>query len=725
VSSSIEFAEDTGRLISISAEDENKGIKVTDHIERRQCWIETATSVVPKRISTEKFDFPVDSGSSIITNEISIPHSVGVYIRNQAGIMICELTKGERKTLPSGYYSIEISSPIKLYIIVQDELDIQVTSESATISFGEMTEIYIGARSHHKRPAAKITTTPDPDDMMRAVSYLASSLKTTTCERSYPTLRGHPPEIDVGEKTKIPDILKLPQTGIKIEVPKNYRHIYIVSPLVYYIGGELTQGKEPKIKTEEGFECELYTDDLGFEKRVQQILKQCFFLDCITRTEGYYQVNLYEREKIKEKTNIDFSTLYKKPIKEQIREYLQIPYDAIEPHLPQWKLTAHIETDASNISILPFLINDLASIRSAKQTVIKRSKDGSLGSNIDQISNSILDIRKKINPHSKNSLLNSSATRDLSQTTDVGDLVRIERNESLEQTWVGDGIPVGASKAMIRAFRNRLQRNPTDGDIIITVIVNDEEMASEGNIVDKVYASREQLPFDVEVHQRLKTKELETILRQDIDFLHYIGHIDDEGFECTNGQLDVTEINETGVDAFLLNACSSYKQAVGLINIGAVAGIATIRPVLNSGAERIGRAIARLLNLGFSFIASLEISKIESVMGENYVLIGDGGLDLTQSKGGIPSLSKIHRENGLNKVEYRTYSTRRKNIGSMTIPYAKNNKKYFLTSGHTGEFKMNDDDLIEFLSMGEMPVITESNLYWSDENGILKRLDII
>jgi hypothetical protein len=149
-------------------------------------------------------------------------------------------------------------------------------------------------------------------------------------------------------------------------------------------------------------------------------------------------------------------------------------------------------------------------------------------------------------------------------------------------------------------------------------------------VVDDVYGTREELEFSVDIYNQLNTDELRDLIQTDADFLHYIGHIDTDGFQCADGRLDATGIDSVGIDSFLLNACSSYQQAIELIKSGSIAGIATTQPVLNSGAERMGESIARLLNLGFPLVAALEISKSKSLMGDNYVVVGDSGLDLTQ-----------------------------------------------------------------------------------------------
>jgi len=731
MNSDIGFAGNIGKILSFNEDVPYKGVEVIDHIERRRCQIKTSTTVSPKEVSTKVFDFPVDRGGSIISDSISIPHTMAVYVRNHAGIMIEELTKGDEIDLPFDDYSIEFSAPVKLYIAVESDMCINVTSEKTKIEFDGLRTVQIGVRSHHERPAAKMTTTTDPKSMMRVISHLGSSLKTMTCERSYPTLRGHPPEIELGDKVHIPDVIEKPETNIKIETCENHRSIYSVAPLAYYFGAEVVPGDSHRIVTKDGFTHRLDRPNISLEKKIGQVLKQCFFLDCSTRTEGYYKIKLHEREQIEEKVNLDFPTLYNNSPSEQLEKYLQVSYEIIEPHLPQWKLTAHMEMDPTHIKMIPFLVNDLAIIRSAEETVTRRSKSVSSSQDEREKPTTDTDLFNENIDQSKGTLRGASSKDDDITQTRGSEMKRsieyidICENDTLEQAWIGNGIPVGASKAMVEAFKNRFKRSPTDGDIDITVVMNDEGMIEEGDIIDNIYDSREKLSFSVEDHQKLTTDELQNILHEETDFFHYIGHIDDNGFECTDGQLDVTKMNETGVDAFLLNACSSYKQAIGLVKAGATAGIATLRPVLNSGAERIGKAIARLLNLGFPLIAALEISKSESIMGENYVVIGDGGVDLTQPKSGIPSLCEISKRSGSNKVSYWTYATRRKDLGSITIPYVENNKEYFLTSGHTGEFIMEDRDLIEFLSMGDMPIKMESILYWSNENEFIKDLDTV
>lgn len=717
-----------GRLLSFD-NNIHDGIEVIDHIERRRCRINTKKKISPTSISTENFHFPVDQGISITTDELSLPYSVAVHIRNHAGLMINQLTSGDCQDFPYDRYSIELSTPIKLYLVSESKMSIEVTDGDVQIDFVDSAEVYIGARSHHEHPAGTITTTSDPEDMMKAVSHLGSALKTTSCERSYPTLRGHPPKITLGDRLQIPQIIDNKKTGIEIETPLNYRSIYAVSPLAYYLGADLVPGESRVIRTSHGFSYSLEDTDRTFEQEVKRVLRQCFFMDCLTRTEGYYQINLNERKQLEQDLDLDFKSLYEKPISKQLKNYLKIPYNHVKSYIPRWKQTAYIEVAPKSVEILPFLIHDLAAVHSAENTEVNRSNiknsrnDGKSQDNIVQAD----DTKTR---HAEGQLIQGDSLsmemrsgKNVSENVEPEEYIQLPDDSSLEQTWIGDGIPIGASKSMLAAFRNRLGRDPTEGDIEISVVVNDDQMIEEGETVDEVYETREKLGLSANIYYQQTANELYELLQQDADFLHYIGHIDTGGFQCIDGQLDATTVESVNIDSFFLNACLSYQQAIGLINAGSIAGIATIKPVLNSGAELVGKMIARLLNLGFPLTTALNIAKSKSIMGNNYFVIGDGGLDLTQPTAGIPSSCEIVKRNEEFEIMYSTYLTRAKSIGSITIPYINENQQFYLTSGSTGEFSMDVKELLKFLSEDKLPVKIGANYYWSDEVTIEKLMN--
>jgi hypothetical protein len=612
-----------------------------------------------------------------------------------------------------------------------------------TLEFDSNARVLIGSRSHHEHPAATITATEDPLDLMTAISYLGSALKTTTCERSYPTLRGHPPTIGVGEELAIPPELERPETGVQIEVPADYPSIFAVGPLAYYLGAEVVPGSVPQVVTENGFEYVLDGPE-GFEAEVERVLKQAFFLDCVTRTEGLYRVDLHERRAVASVLDLDFAELYGRPLAEQLEAYLDVPFALVEDHLPQWKLTTYVAPELENVETLPFVVNDLAVVRTPGGAGNAASESGS-GSGPQAMAVEEF-MRTGVNEFMRAGAFTRSASNaadDAGSGSGVGpgidadpgvgspdpvqrstsgtlpetpSIVQLEETDSLEQAWVGDDVPLGASKATVTAFRNRLAREATDGDIAITVICNDEEMLAEHDDVADVYGNREELPFDVRMYRDLSVEQLRFVLESTTDFLHYIGHIDERGFECSDGMLDVEDLDSVGVDTFFLNACRSYRQGMKLIDGGAIAGVVTLEDILDSGALRIGRAMARLLNRGFPMRAALNIASGQSIIGNQYLVVGYGNIDIAQAESETPAIFEIESVPGSDTfvVDFRTYPTSHHSIGTMIVPHFKK-RQYFLTSGTLSQFEMSKADADELLDMEIVPVQLDGELCWSDE----------
>ncbi|WP_342764494.1 hypothetical protein [Haladaptatus sp. R4] len=327
--------------------------------------------------------------------------------------MLTSIEGIQREELPSGTYTIELCPPIKLYLHVEGTVSIGASFEDVTIDFGSVVDVNIGGRSLHRRPAGTVTTTTDPADMMAAISTFGSALKTTSPERSFPTLRGHPPTVELGEELHVPDGLKPPETGITVEVPPEYGSIFPVAPLAYYLGAELVPGNTPRIVTDE-FEHPLDTS-LGFEKEVERVLKQTFLFDCIARTEGLYPVNLYERREVESMVDLDFATLYDTPFAKRLEAYLSVPYNLIEEFVPDWQLTTHVSPTSDNVEMLPFLVNDLAIIRTPHAKEVSASSI--------QVPAVEQFVRGK--------------TRSLSETaTNPRSFIEPEPSDSLEEVWV-------------------------------------------------------------------------------------------------------------------------------------------------------------------------------------------------------------------------------------------------------------------------------------------------
>jgi hypothetical protein len=678
---------DGGFGVSFSPLEGETGVLVTDPIERYRFRLFTPVepTLVPADPATLRF--PVDDAVRFVTGHVDLPSVIAVYVRDDEGRMLAEAAHAADESFGPGTYELELCAPMKLYLRVEGAVAVTVEETRTRIAFDGPTEVVVGGRSHHEQPATTLTTTDDPRDVMTAISTFSSALKTTSVERSYPTLRGHPPLVERGDRLSIPDGLTTPETGVTAELPSTLEHAYVAAPLAYYLGADLVPGDAPRLLTDEGFEHRLDTPR-GFEREVERVLKQSFFFDCLVRTEGYYQVDLSERRAVEPRLPLDIAALYDATLAERLAATLSVPYEEVRDEVPEWNLTTHVAPTPDNVELLPFVVNDLAVVQTPRATTVSASE-----------------------------VQATAASEFFRGAADGGRAyVQPESTDSIEQAWMGAGTPLGASKTIEQAFRNRLTRSPVEGTIEITVVCNDERMVDERDVVDAVYGSRTELPFEVTVHYDRTVEQLRDVLTADVEFLHYIGHIDADGFECADGRLDATSLDAVGPDAFLLNACQSYEQGVGLVEAGAIGGIVTLSDVINGGAVEMGKTLARLLNRGFPLGNALDVASDDSAVGSQYVVVGDSGFAIAQAQNGVPNVCHIHSIGDHRfELEYRTFPTSDRGMGTLIRPHVEDNETHYLSSGTVDTFEFTRDELLQFLSLEEVPVVVENELRWSSE----------
>jgi hypothetical protein len=690
--------------VVIEALTEGTGIRIDDRIERRRFSIYTPDWVTPEETGYE-FPYPVDATAAVETSELTLPQVPTAYVRTPDGEVVARVESGSQESFPRGEYLLDLSGPMKLYVHVESPLSISADSLRTVVSFSDVTVVTLGARSYHRRPANTITTTDDPRDVMRAISMLGSALKSTTYERSYPTLRGHPPAIELGDQLHIPDSLEAPDTGTRIEVPPTLENVLVIGSLAYYLGARVVPGTQPRLVTDTGFVHDLVGPN-GLEAEVERVLKQTFLFDCLTRTAATPNLTLFEHRVLDVMVDIDFAELAEVTSAERLAAYLTVPYDIVEPYVPEWKLTSHVEPEPTSVEVLPYLVDDLA--------VIKTPMDTGATAPTGQVD--AVDAFMRISEHTQDidgfvRGKTRSATEDATNPT----IIRPEQTTSIEQAWVGENAPVGASKAIPEAYKNRLERQESDGDIDIVVVCNDPEMLEEHETVQNVYGSRDELPFDVTFYDSLDRERLRFVLESDIDFLHYIGHIDDSGFQCPDGMLDAKTLDSVGVDAFFLNACRSYQQGIELLRAGAIAGVVTLDDVINSGAIRVGETMARLLNRGFPLRAALNIAAERSIIGSHYIVVGDGNFDIAHAESLMPNLVEITERDGLYHAKIRTYPIGTIGLGAVWWPFIGDNDECYLVGSRHMEFTVTADQLLEYLEMETCPVRIGTNITWSNE----------
>lgn len=680
--------------MSIDIATRGTALHVTDSIEQRQCVLRMPDPAPATPVDGDRFYFPVDAAARIDTESVTLGSYVATFVRNGAGDVVAQLDRVDEVSLPAGEYLIELEQPVKLYVRVEGPLSVETNGVTTTV--GTEGDLFVAGRSRHNHPAGTITTTEDPRDMMRAVSALSSSLKTTSVERSYPTLRGHPPEIAVGDELSIPKGMSAADGGVRIEVPPHLRFVYPVAPLAFYLGAEVVPGPVPRLVGEDGFSYRLDGPG-GFEETVAETLKQTLLFDCVARTEGFYEVDLAERADVDARVDLDWADLYDRSLSAQLDAYLSVPYERIADCVPEWKTAGYLAPDPEHAELLPYLLDDLAAIRTpaGEPTTAEQVQTDSLfdfaraGSGIDEGT-----LTGTTRAAGSTRATDPPTERAYTSEGPLTDLIDPEPTEAFETVWADEGVPVGATKASIDGYRNGLEHTPSE-EIGVTVVVNDEGMTEEGDVAEEVYGDDTDFPFDLRVYRNLTTDRLKAVLETEREFLHYIGHVEADGFECTDGRLDARELEFVGVDAFFLNGCASYDQGMALLENGAVGGVVTVTEVINSGATRVGKAMVKLLNHGFSLWSALAVASEQSFVGGQYSVVGNGDLDVVQGDGIGSVITEIEESDDQYVATVMTYPGGDFGVGAMASMTIGTDKRHHLAPGLIGVESYSDFEALE------------------------------
>lgn len=686
--------------------DDRPGIRIFDPIETVRFELYTPVAVELEPVTTEGFFFPVDDAVEFRAAAVEIPKLVSTVVRRQDGQMIADATASEIQRFDDGDYLIELqSTPMKVYLTVSGSMRVVPGDESVTVKFGEVRSVRVGARSFHEQPVGTVTVTDDVADVMDAVSLFGSALKTTSCERSFPTLRGYPPRIERGESFAVSGDVAVPDTGVELVVPPEREYVYLASSLAYYLGAEVVAGQSPRLVAGD-FEYSLDGPG-GYEATVNRVLKQVFFLDCLTRTEGYYPVDLHERQQVEPSVDLDFAALYDAPIAAQVPEYLAVPFDALEPHLLDWHLTTDIVPEAENVAALPHFAHELSLLRTPDNRDLKSPEP----------------TMEEIDEFTRSAVAAGDFTRsasDLSRSTgdsdDWGDdeMFQLEPVETVEHAWVGDGYPINANKVTVESLHREATRTPPEeSDIEVHVVCNDPRMAEENEVAD-LYGERDFVNYDVSIHEELTVAELAGLLESAADFLHYIGHVDEDGFRCRDGYLDAESLDSVGIEAFVLNACQSYEQGATLVEKGSRGGVVTLAEVVHSAATVVGRAMARLLNSGFTLRSALSIARTEIEVSIEYVTVGSGGLTLCQNGNGTP-LSYLIRETEKDyTIIPHVHPSESYGIGTLANSIVEKSEVHYLAAGSIRPFRRTKEEIVSLLDRDLLPVRFDDKLHWSN-----------
>jgi len=694
--------------------------------------------------TTDRFRAPVDGCWTVEATSVTPLCTADVYIRDDENTLVATATAEAPARIPPGPHVLELSTaPVKTYVAVDGparvsyedryprvSLDVPerdsdpVVGADTTANLADGRDrrdgtgrILLGARSRRTSPAGTVTVPESPAGLARAISTFGSALATTSPERSFPTLRGHPPLIERGETFETPRFVERADTGISLGLPFEYDALFSATPLAFYLAATVEESADPYLRAGE-YRHDLPRDPDALAAELGELLRHCFTLDCATRAcaAGLYDVNLHVHDVLTERLDPPWTEWYEADLAERTAAYLEVPTEATLDCL-EWPHTTDVVPVAENDSALPFLAADLSVVRSPPPRTAPTS-DGGVTELDDFVRASREAVRGAALTRSAGSGSPATRTSTRGPTQNLLDdsesIVTPDPADSIAQAWIGPGFPMRAAKPTVETYRRRLDRTPTeDLTIGVTVVCNDEAMIDE---LGDTYGFRDHVTFDIREERDLDCDELRDLLAEEHDFFHYVGHVDERGMECSDGFLDLRSLETTGVDAFLLNACTSYQQGMGLVEAGALGGVVSLTDLPNSLATRVGRDLARLFDAGFPLYAALDVVGTGPFAESAYSIAGDPLVQLCQCSTGVGFLLEIS-ETDLEKREVQVtpnwYPTKRHGLGGMAKPIMMGVEKQWIGTGVTSRITTSVDRLFECLQSGRFPVRFDGELLWN------------
>ena len=696
------------------------GVHIQDPIENATARLETDRPVDPRRTDTDDFDYPVTTAVAFETTSLRTPQPKGIWVRDTAGNVVSEIMpKDDPEAFSADEYIIELSSlGMKVLARVDTGFTVIPRDDAMELLFDPDSRIVVGVMSMHKQPAQTVTTTRTPEGVMEAMSVFGNGMKTWSPERTFPNRRGSPPLVEFGEESAFDTGHTPPDTGVVIRVPAEYEWVYPVAPIAHWLGATVqpgeaavleTNGETHRLGSAAGYAA--WSPRIAFEHHVRDILQYTFLLETAMRR--YLDEDPPTRGRVEAAgLGLDLDALYDRPLAERLARQLEVlPFPDVEDALerPDWQLTADIEPRAEQGTILPFLARDLAVVRAMPEPRLNRLTSATGGGTAPSKDTG---MEGGSTGNGDVSTLTSQTPTAYSGTEQV--VRSLPDSTSLSHAWAGQRVAQGAASLSTESYLRRLENLANDTvQISIDVVINDEEMAAEEDVLE-LYGSRPELMLGVTAHKQLTTDELAEVLESDTDFIHYVGHVEEAGFRCQDGYLDVESVTSVGPDMFLLNACSSYEQGQLLVENGAIAGVVTLREVISKAATVIGKRYAELLNSGFPIGAATDLIRETKVFANQYTVVGDGNATLVQPNGATTEVEMLSlAEDGGFQVEGTVYASWNSDIGSFYGLHYR--RKRMVVPNRWGPLSVSEEELATAMDRWMFPIVADETFYWSDE----------
>ncbi|WP_193310241.1 hypothetical protein [Halorubrum halophilum] len=557
----------------IGFEIDGETLRIRDALEGEEFLLELDREPALEPALADLFLVPIDHAVSFEAESVAIPSYSGVSLRDAEGDLVARLN--ESMEFPRGTYFLVLDGVMKTIVRVPHtafSATGMAESETLTLTFDRPTIITVGARSLHTSPEATITVSEDPAAIAEAVSVLGSSIKEFTPERSWPTLRGHPPRIRIGEELDIPSPLVAPETGVEVVVRPTYADVYRLSTLSFYLGARMVVGDEPAIRFENGFVEPLPTDGVALEERAEELLRTWLFLDTLARTEGYVESDRYEYEQVGAELPFYPPNLADSSMSERLMEYLEVDPETVAPFTPAWPTEAVLRPVPEAAELLPHLAHVLAPIR------VRGSSDPTVDAPVALAASPWLNR--------SDSGWGPGAVPSPDETP----------------------TPAGTAVLTTDGYENRLSKtNTARGDVRLTAVTTSAARATE---LRRAFSDPE-VTGGIGSWEVLENPDADAVARKfsdsDIDIL-YCGLPIEDGNSVTTatGTVSLDEFDDAPA-LVVFEGATDRSVGISMVESGGLSAILTE----NALDQKSSRSLVGLLSLGFPVGASVGLSGVE------------------------------------------------------------------------------------------------------------------
>ena len=576
----------------VTFERDGTTVHVRDTLERATLPIEIEGDPTLQPALEDVFLFPVDEAVTVSASRLRFTQAYGGAVWDDNGDPLQGFS-GERHEHPRGTYYASVRGTVKIHLRITDTAIVATQrygdpEEIAfELQFDEQTTVAIGARSLHTRPEATITVGDDPTDLLTALPYLGSSIKEFSCERSWPTLRGHPPAIEHGDGLEVPSPLETPETGVTVRIPATFEHAYQVAPLVFYLGADVRAGERPALELANGHVEPLESRTESLADRVAALLARCLLLDSLVRESGYIPVERAEYDQLAAELPFYPANLYDVSIPDQLLEYLEVGHETLSPFYPQWPKTAVVRPDPADVDLLSPLVDELARIRVDPAPQLAAGSD-----------------RRTVEPRPVTSSLLAAHSRGRAQP--------------------------GTCRLVPAAFDHaREYERPTPADAEITVATMDPDRARA--------LRRFETPEDgtLSVIERPTTDAIERLLASDRTMASLELPGAGVSVECADGSVALDRLTDVDVATVALVGEERERAGRELVRAGAIAGLTTDRRLRIETARNLCSLVAR----GFSLADAARLAGIDRETDVRYV--GDASATAVHLPGQAPVVAAV------------------------------------------------------------------------------------